>query len=300
MRKFIKIFNFVLLISFVVFCSVFCFNNNSSFSLIKGESNSLNLYQVWHIESFEGGSYSRFQYLKNLALKYEKLFPNQLFLIKLVKEQDLSILLEESKPDLISFSEQTAKTILPYLQNLEEGFEVQENFLKSATFNNQLKCLPYIASGYCYFSKNDGDSLNLFTANSNLHSATPILKNESVNENQTLTSYECYSHFINNKNSKLLGTARDLYRLTHLQELGRINFNCKPITQFSDLIQYIGVITACEQTHNFIKFVINNENQTSLSKIGLFSTKNLKLYTDTNYSSLEQAIKQCFVPNIFN
>ncbi len=302
MRRLKKIINILVIVIFTTFCCMFCFNRYNSSHLIAGDNSALKVYEVWHIESFEGGGGSRFQYLKNLALLYEKTHPTDLFLIKLVQAEDVEELLSASSPDLISFSEQTAKTILPHLQTLENNYGVKDNFLNSAMFNNQLKGLPYIASGYCYFTKSEissSENLELYTANSNSHSAISLLNNEIVNQNSTMTSFQCYCKFVNSKNIKLLGTARDLYRLQHLQNLGRLSFNCEPVNEFSDLIQYLGIINSSQAVNEFIEFVINDENQINLSKIGLFSTKNVKLYTDTNYSNMENAINECFVPNIF-
>ena len=298
MFSFKKIINITLIVFVIAFVCFVCFKKSNSIELISGDEKTLQVYEWWHIESFEGGSANRGQYLKNLALEYEKSNPTALFMVTVVQDDELEQRLTQSTPDLISFTEQTATTILPYLNEINKEYNIQDNYLESAKFNGKLMAIPYIASGYCYFTKDDDDS-NIYTGNANKHNATSLV-NSSINDGSTLTQYECYTKFVNNKGIKLLGTARDLHRIKHLEEIGRLSANYEMVNSFTDLIQYLGVIKPSAEITKFVDFVMQDNNQLNLSKLGLFSTKHLTLYSNPPYSDMETAIKSCYVPNIFN
>lgn len=301
MFSFKKIFNISLIVFFVAFSVFICLNKFDNTTHILGNEDNLQIYEWWHIESFEGGGANRQNYLNNLCLQYEKNNPTKLFIVKSVEADQLADALTKSTPHLISFSEQVAKIVLPHLQPFEEEYNIQDNFLESSKFNGKLMALPFIASGYCYFTKTStSQDLNLYTANNNLHNALSLVAGQEVNNNQTLSSYECYTRFVNNSNIKLLGTARDLFRIKNLENIGRLTATYEPVSTFTDLIQYVGVTTNDKNVLSFVDFVMSDESQNKLANLSLFSTKHLKLYSDTLYSSMEQAIKSCHVPNIFN
>ena len=293
-----KIINIVLIVFVIAFTCFVCFKKSNSIELISGDEKNLQVYEWWHIESFEGGSANRAKYLKNLALEYEKSNPTKLFMVTVVQDDEIDELLQNSQPDIISFSEQTATTILPYLSEINKEYNIQDNFLESATFNGKLMAIPYIASGYCYFTKTEKD-INIYTGNTNKHNALSVLNTSQINDGQTLSQYECYTKFVNNNGIKLLGTARDLYRIQHLEEIGRLSANYDMVDTFTDLIQYLGIIKPSTEINKFIDFVMQDDNQIKLSKLGLFSTKHLTLYSASPYSDMESAIKKCFIPNIF-
>lgn len=294
-----KIINLTLIIFFIAFSVLFCFNKFNQTPLISGNNKNLKIYELWHIESFEGGGANRQNYLNQICLKYEKENPSTLFMVKRIKAEQLGDMLKENIPHLISFGEQVAKTLLPYLNYFDNEYNIQDNFLESAKYNRNLLALPYIASGYCYFTKiNNVKNFELYTANDNLHSASHLIT-ENINNNQTLSSYDCYVKFVNNSNIKLLGTARDLFRIKNLESNGRFDINYQPLSTFTDLIQYMGKTTNDKEISRFIDFLMNYENQQGLSKLSLFSTTQLKLYSEPTYMQMEQALKTCFVPNIF-
>ena len=295
-----KIINISLIVFFIAFSSLLCLNRFNNTPLIEGNNNTLQIYEWWHIESFEGGGANRQNYLNQLALTYEKENPTTLFMVKRIEAEQLKNALSQNIPHLISFSEQVAQIVLPYLNSFDNEYNIQDNYLESATFNSKLMALPFIASGYCYFTKtNSKDNLNLYTANNNLHNATSLVENKTINNNQILTSYECYSKFVNSNNIKLLGTARDLFRIKNLESLGRFSVTYEPVSNFTDLIQYLGKTTNDNEVAKFIDFLMSDINQRKLADLSLFSTKHLKLYSEPIYMQMECALQSCYVQNIF-
>lgn len=270
-------------------------------SIISNKDKNLKIYEIWHIECFEGGGANRQNYLSQIAVEYEKQSPTTLFMVRRIEADQLETALNQNTPHLISFSEQVAHIVLPHLKQFSIEYNVQNNYLESAKYNNNLMAVPFIASGYCYFSKNNAaNNSAIYTANTNLHNATSLVQNLEINNGQTLTSYECYTHFINSNNIKLLGTARDLFRIKNLESLGRFNITYEPISSFTNLVQYLGKTTNNQDVENFINHLMSNNNQQKLSSLSLFSTTHLKIYTEPTYSQMEIALQTCAVPNIFN
>ena len=298
--SFKKIKNIFILVFFIAFSALFCLNKFKNTPLIDGNDDTLKIYEWWHIESFEGGGANRQNYLNQLALTYEKENPTTLFMVKRIEPDQLENALTLNTPHLISFSEQVAKIVLPYLKEFDNEYEVQDNFIESATHNGKLMTIPFIASGYCHFTKtNSKTELDLYTANNNLHNATSLTSGE-INNNQTLSSYECYTKFVNKDNIKLLGTARDLFRIKNLESLGRFSVNYEPVSTFTDLVQYLGKTANDKEISKFIDYIMTDSNQSKLANLSLFSTKYLKLYSEPTYMQMEQALTTCTVPNIFN
>lgn len=297
--SFKKIINLSLIVFISAFSVLFCLNKFNNISLMNKTTEQLTIYELWHIESFEGGGANRQNYLNQIALSYEKSNTTTLLIIKQINAEQLKSALEQNLPHLISFSEQVAKIVLPYLKSFDKEYNIKDNFLQSANFNGKLMAIPFIASGYCYFTKyNHNTDLQLYTANNTLHNATSLVTG-NFNDKQTLSSYQCYTKFINSKNIKLLGTARDLFRIKNLENLGRFEVIYEPVSTFTDLIQYLGKTTNDKNLDKFINYIISDENQYKLTNLSLFSTKHLKLYSNSIYSDMENCLSSCFVPNIF-
>ena len=255
-----RIVNITLLCFFVAFSLLVCINKFNKIPLIEDNQSSLEILELWHIESFEGGGANRQNYLNQLALEYQKQNPTTLIMVKQISADQLHDALQLKTPHLISFSEQVATTVLPYLQEVNSEFNVCDNYIQSAKYNGKLLAVPFIASGYCYFNKINNTNTSIYTANNNLHSAISLVSNQTVNNGQTLSSYQCYSKFVNNSNIQLLGTARDLFRIKNLETLGRFSVNYQPVSSFTDLIQYIGTTSNNKIVLNFISYILSDNS----------------------------------------
>ena len=111
--------------------------------------------------------------------------------------------------------------------------------------------------------------------------------------------YDAYKDFVYNKNVKLLGTTRDLFRVLNLNSLGRTSAEISPIDSYTDLIQYLGVISINDHTLKFIDSCLSFDNQSKLVEYALFSSLSHKLYYNGIYSDMEDAIYRAQIPNVF-
>ena len=102
-----------------------------------------------------------------------------------------------------------------------------------------------------------------------------------------LTPLEAYSNFVALKNAELIGTQRDIVRLTKRG----IAFTATALDGFNDLFQYVS-ITATNKTKisvatKFISYLLSLNVQKRLTEINMFSTVTSGLYTSAEFASAE-------------
>ena len=301
--KFLKkhLFNLVsiiLIICLSFYVIRFGIKNVIEYEIYKEPSIETRIYSVWHIETFEGGGKSRLQYVNNVAKQIEKCYPGILFVIKNVDPENLETLLSESTPDIVSFGFGVGKTILPYLCNLDKTFTVREELINSGSFNNCLYAIPYVMSGYALIFHSDTTN-TLYCGENGFINPSIVYTGLNLQPQQKDSQYEAYKHFVNNKNSTLLGSARDVFRINNLNNLGRTNATISPIETYTDLIQYIALTRKDYICDLFIEKCLAKDNQISLVEYSLFSSTYNKLYSDGIYNTMENAIYKASIPNVF-
>ena len=295
-KKFALIINFSLIAILCIYVIFFSFKNATNYEIYSEQKENTQIYTIWHIETFEGGSKARIDYLKTIARQLEKQNPLNLFMIKPINPENIKIELENSTPDIISFGYGVGNEILPYLQVLNSSYNVRYELVESCLFNNQIYCLPYIVSGYAEF-KHDINSTefhcgtNNYTKPQNIYTSNPI---------EIESQYEAYKDFVNNKKVHLLGTARDVFRVDNLNKIGRTNATIYPVNTYTDLLQYIGIINTNSTTNQFIEHIFKQDNQLQLVNYSLFSSLHTKLYNSGIYNDMENAILTAKIAGVFD
>lgn len=297
--KFIKNhLKFVICMVVIVILSVYTLTfgiklalNNEIFTKPKVETK---IYSVWHIETFEGGGKSRILFLKDIAKNIEKQNIGVLFNIKQISPENLENELKDNKPDIFSFGYGVGDKILPYLINLDNTYSVRDSLIESGSFNAKLYAIPYMVSGYALLTHSPESVYTVYGENG--YTKASIFNKSATSING---QYEAYKRFVNNKNYNLIGTARDVFRVENLNNIGRTNATISALTGYTDLIQYAG-ITSCDYIAKlFIENLVNKENQLKLTDYSLFSSLHTKLYTNGIYNDMENAIFSAEIPNVF-
>lgn len=266
--------------------------------IYKEPSPDTKIYTVWHVETFEGGGKSRLDYLKNVARSIEKDNPGVLFFIKQIDADNLQTELASSVPDIISFGHGVGKTVLPFLQSFDSTFDIRDELIESATFNNKIYALPFIVSGYAMITH--GTQTNNFHCGTTGFTSPEMIYNDyQFSLAEVESQYEAYKDFVYNTDVTLLGTGRDVFRVNNLNKIGRANAIITPIDTYTDLIQYIGITNIDENIISFYSALLSDERQYSLSEYSLFSSKYDKIYFSGIYSDMEDAIYSCNIPNVF-
>lgn len=135
------------------------------------------------------------------------------------------------------------------------------------------------------------------------------LQNSFSEDYQNWTSYNAYESWVRGDSVILLGSQRDLARIQTREQQGKeSDFFIEFMSNYTDLVDYIGVVENSnpekkELSRMFSKFIVNQESQKKLNKIGLFSVLNLdlQLYNDVYFSKMEKSLQYLnLVPNIFD
>lgn len=132
---------------------------------------------------------------------------------------------------------------------------------------------------------------------------TQSRRNDLLDEG--LTQYEAYEKFLTgNNHTVLLGTQRDIYRLTNRIEQGRLG-ECvfEPLGGFTDLVQYIAVgDTEAKKAvfaEKFACFLTQEQSQQKLTEVRMFTVNAQSIYSDGAMSALEQALSSVRTINAF-
>ena len=276
-----------------------------------GKRNNETILELWHIETFEGGSASRENWLNLRALEFEKLNKGIFVLIKKVSTEELKISVEEGKkPDLISFGYGVQNYFENYLVplNLENRKNLKETFLLSGEKNGKLLAVPYCYSRHLLFSTNEKiekagnnakDGLNNLLFSSSYTYKTkksekivyscvfggtnnPGLSVLSSKENaifpdsEKTSSFEAYLNFMGGKASILVGNLRDLSRLENKVNNGQItSLLCEPFENKTALTQNLAVISWNSEkqvlANAFIDYCLSGASQYNVSRLGMLS-----------------------------
>lgn len=311
--------------------------------LLKSETKETVVLTMHHIETFEGGTNSRSTFLKNQALKFNKQYNNvYISVITMTPEQLILNLKENNIPDMYSFGTGVGEYISGFLTTLDKINT--KSFLKSSgILYNETYVYPYILSGYSLISNENllknNKNIDFFDENSENFEKKEYFVNrmESVSVNRKLvsgvsigrgftsavssivdldesqidatifdTTYDAYCNFVEGKSVSLIGTARDLARCKNRENNGKLS-PCiyTPLSSYSDLVQYVGVVSRGTQysmsiSKIFAKYLTSSSAQKNLSKYGLFSTTIDKIYDSEYMSEFEDAYnKLSFVPSAF-
>lgn len=292
--------------------------------------------ELWNIETFEGGSGSRSSWLTNKSAKFEKAHTGLFVHVTDLTVSELQQKLRDGQTfDLICFSRGVGDIVKSYLTPFTDsvGF-VRDNYLLSGQIDGKQYGIPLYSGAYCLFARNSQlaqdklltDALTAtytrkvgkntvelaplvcgFTvANSPLTAlAMSGVKGNASAIDESVTQYQAYERFVaNNSAVTLLGTQRDIVRLTQKESNGKIDaLGFAPLEGYSDLVQYIGIADCGDKSAScieYVKYILSEEVQASLVNLSLFSVLEKPIYTSNErMAACEQTLATAFIPNAF-
>ena len=224
---------------------------------------------VWHIDTFEGGKWSRREFLNYVAKKFEKKNVGVLIMVKSISKDGLVESIEKGElPDIISYGAGVDLVKLSEIQS--------DKKFTNGQVNKKQYALPWCKGGYILFSnveKQIDDKIEKIVVSQSEYSQ-PLLaflsENLKANRIEVLSPLEAYVQFITGKVDYFLGTQRDVERL----EIKGYSYKTKPLENFNDLYQYVSLTekgNAKNYTQNFINYLLSEEVQKELTKISMFS-----------------------------
>lgn len=215
---------------------------------------AVKILEVWQIDMCEGGKGSRRQYLSNVAEKFEKTNDNVLVtVINQTVESAETNFQKGVYPDLISYSQGICG-----LKSLVSPIETCGKYV-GAVSGGKTYAVPWAFGGYAYFEResvNAVDKIYLSKGDYNLPVVAAFMEGLDVNICVELPPEEAFNDFLNDKNSALIGTQRDLFRA----KSKNLSFKVTSLNKFTDIVQYISIIGSDKNSrilsNAFIDFLI--------------------------------------------
>ena len=256
------------------------------------------IISLWHIDTFEGGTGSRKQFLLNVASNFEK--QNQGVLVMVIGHTVASAESEFEKgifPDMVSFGNGLA--IYNY-KNLKTKL-----FYKEGIIGDKNICAIWAKGGYVLISKNEinGNVIdNLIVSQSafTLPLVSFVLGGYSAKNIDIKQPKDAYADFFNGKSACLLGTQRDVVRLNN----SGCSANITVLDKFSDLNQFIAV-TGSDKVKNyysqlFVDFLLSGRIQKTINKLSLFSLSEELDFDNENLTKMQLAKNSSGVSAFFS
>lgn len=292
--------------------------------------------ELWNVETFEGGSGSRSAWLTNKAAKFEAQNKGLFAHVTNLSVAQMTQKLNAGETfDIICFSRGAGALIVDKLAVLDVDLgNVTENFRLSAQHDGKQLCAPLYAGAYCLFARSAQlDQENLLSQALSAKYTRKVGKNTfdlaplvcgfteynsplsalamaggkgKVNVSESVTQYQAYEQFVANKTAiTLLGTQRDIYRLTKREADGKIDaLSFCALGGYTDLVQYVGVSNSCgdklSSAAAFVSYLLSAQSQASLTDISMFSVLGDAIYTSERFSACEKALTTAYVPNAFS
>ena len=258
--------------SFIIFCTLLTItvgHKKIGQEKIKISREFKGIITLWQIDGFEGGSGSRKQFLLSVARDFEK--KNQGVLIMVINHTFASAnqsILEGRYPDIISYSNGLdIKNVQPIKT---------DRCIGGGKVGQKVYATPWCRGGYVLIKNLDAvDKENSAILVSKAQYTQPLLAMQQegleFDDIEVLKPMEAYTKFATGKNAYLLGTQRDVVRLTNRG----FNFSATPISSFNDLYQYVA-LTSTEVNksviaNTFINYLLSDSVQEKLNKINMLS-----------------------------
>ena len=266
---------------------------------------------LWHIDTFEGGIGSRQDFLSKASVRFEKRYEGVFVcVIGYTVEEAQENINKGIYPDMISYG--------IGFDNYRNMREIRAKSKYACTVNGKKAAVGWCRGGYVILSHGseesggytDGDYIggetNFKTGGGddyikaktadnltdkqteeiiiskgkyNSPEIALALSGTSVKNYDIKSPTEAYSYFLKNKNAKLLGTQRDIWRLENRQ----VPFKIEKVCSFSDLVQYISVYTSDENknfySQKFIEYLLSEDSQKRLTQIGMLTVNDKSIYS---------------------
>ena len=276
-----KIFSIISLIIIIVLLFISPFIKSNNKPLYKENSGYKAIIQIWNLDTFEGGVGSRTSFLRQVAKEYSNKHSNILFLVTSHSISSATTLIEKGEyPDIISYGGGSLN-----LKNLAinlNGFE-QNDGGKEGKFRYML---AWSKGGYLavkHKSTNKVSKVIVSEGEYNSASVAKLFSEYADYNSEVLVPSEAYLSFVTDKNSVLIGTQRDVFRLKSRE----LEFDSTPIYDYCDLFHYLSVINTNQEKNSyslgFVNYLMSEKVQQSLYKIGMLSPNFSVPYDDNEH-----------------
>lgn len=305
---FLKVGTSVLLVLFVIFSH---FSILPSILIAQSEVNKKEnfeyqgILELWHIETFEGGSQNRGKFLEKIARSFESMHRGTYVVVLTMSLEQFELNYSAGKmPNIISFGAGVGDDVTKSLVSISAD-NVRSDLLSGGKFASKQLAIPYMLGGYAFISKNDLQNSKTGKTGVGLLGVTNPLccaKQNNISldlyQNNQIDSYTAYDKFLKGSFDNLVGTQRDVYRVSNRQQKGLLTeYNIYPLGVYSDLVQYVSVFqkekVETELSKAFAQYLTGEKVQQQFADISMFSVlQNAKLYDSGIYKDMESVLNQ--------
>ncbi|MBQ7307597.1 MAG: hypothetical protein IJW82_03620 [Clostridia bacterium] len=306
-KRILKVLCFIFIIIYIIYSPTIFISKLRTDILIKKvgdrEQKDYKIVELWNIDTFEGGSFSRTNFLEKRAIEFEKENNGIFFIIKnYTVEQAINKINENQKPDMISygmgFGEYIKNIVLPLIDNNN----VRKDLLKYGKINDTLFALPYMLGGYSLIANNnnqenlikDINNQKIYISQNNYVDMKKVLNKKNLTnfEEIQISTYDMYQDYIKEKYNIILGTQRDVYRCYNRNKNQSFNSEFLFLEGYSDLVQFLSILEDknFEICGKFIKFLTSQDIQKKLCDIGMFNVLKMEFYSDELYKKFEKTL----------
>lgn len=276
----------------MVFCIVFTFiygkdkiNNPAPLAETVGYKG---IITMWHVDSFEGGTGSRRQFLMEVARSFEK--DNEGVLIMVINHTPEGVKENMDNgiyPDLISFGAGTEVKNMSELRlsRTTSGCLVGDKIYATAWCRGGYVLIanPALATEF-------GERLNEVVVSQSDYTEPLLalyLEGYAADTIKVMSPMDAYVKFVEGKTPYFLGTQRDINRL----ERRGMEVVTRPLSAYNDLYQYVAVTSPNELKRyyalSFAEYLCTDSVQSKLNKIGMLSPYNPTVYENRTLSDMQ-------------
>lgn len=227
---------------------------------------------LWHVDSFEGGTGSRKQFLLKSARGFEKV--NQGVLVMVINHTAESVR-ENVKngvyPDMISYGAGLDV-------NVYSEFDISKT-VSGGMIGDKTYATAWCRGGYVLISnpklvseqKKDLENLVVSLGDYTQPLVAFALNGYTARHIEVMKPMDAYVRFTGGKTPYFLGTQRDVNRLN----ARGMEYKATPLEEYNDLYQYISITGVDElkryYAEEFIRYIVSENVQRKLNGIGMLS-----------------------------
>ncbi|MBQ3597153.1 MAG: hypothetical protein II988_04985 [Clostridia bacterium] len=247
------------------------------------------LINLWQVDTFEGGTGSRKQFLLKVCREFERQYQGVLIAVSSFTIEGVKQALKKgNNPDMISYG---LGVDLSQVNVLKE----KANYI-GGIINGKTYAQAWCRGGYCLVKNAESD----IDINSNQFDDIIVSKSEftqpllalalegvTVNNFTIKKPLDAYVDFINQKQKVFLCTQRDLVRLSNRG----VSIEVRPMTRYNDIIQYVSLTTSDNlksvYSERFIEYLLSSKVQTQLQQINMLSVSQNLNWQNQGYLKLQ-------------
>lgn len=266
----------IILWVFAIFCTAFTATVGASELTKRSDNLPLDykgIITMWQVDSFEGGTGSRKQFLLKAARGFERAHEGVLVMVSNYTEEGVKENLEKGiVPDLISYG---AGTEIGEVNSLE----IKTSF-KGGKVGEKTLAVAWCRGGYVLIEnpnakEKKGEEGMLLVSQGKYTQPLIALCAEEITAEKIVVKepMDAYVKFVSGTVKKFLATQRDVVRLKNRGFEAQIT----PLEKFNDLFQYVSVTSKDEvkkrYAEKFIEYLISEKVQNALGEIAMFSVE---------------------------